>query len=83
MVVPYRSDPSENESVITVFVNGTAVDEVRTTESVDYDTAGMWLSIGALHQGDTQNFDGLIDEVRVYRSALSEDEIREIYRHAR
>jgi len=77
------SKVSENESVITVFVNGKAVDEVRTTESVDYDTAGMWLSIGALHHGNTQNFDGLIDEVRVYRGALSEDEIGEIYRHAR
>lgn len=74
---------SESESVITVFVNGTAVDEVRTTESVDYDTAGMWLTIGAVHEGDTQNFDGSIDEVRVYRNALTEDEIRELYRHAR
>ncbi|MDF1741146.1 MAG: hypothetical protein P1U86_18430 [Verrucomicrobiales bacterium] len=72
-----------NESVITIFINGEAVNEVRTTESVDYETAGMWLSIGAVHQGDTQNFGGSIDEVRVYRSALSEDEIREIYRHAR
>ncbi len=74
---------SGNESVITIFVNGEAVNEVRTTESVDYDTAGMWLSIGAVHQGETQNFGGTIDEVRIYRSALSGNEIRELYRHAR
>ncbi|GEM_PF-1637321 len=43
----------------------------------------MWIALGAVHYGETQNFNGTIDEVRVYRSALSADEIREIYRHPR
>ena len=74
---------SANESVVTVFVNGTAVSEARTHETVHYETERMWIALGAVHYGDTQNFNGTIDEVRVYRSALSADEIREIYRHPR
>ena len=43
----------------------------------------MWVTLGAVHDGNAQNFNGTIDEVRVYRSALSDDEIREIYRSPR
>lgn len=68
------------QCVITVFVNGMPVGEAKTAESVDYGTDGMWITIGAVHDGNAQNFNGVIDEVRVYRSALSDTEIRELYR---
>lgn len=74
---------SEKESVITLFVNGTAVSEARTTETIDYGTEGMWIAVGSVHQGENQNFNGAIDEVRIYRRALSADQIREIYRQPR
>lgn len=74
---------SSGQSTITLFVNGSAVAEVKTAETVDYDTDKMHVTLGASHDGGSQNFNGVIDEVRVYRSALSDDEIREIYRHRR
>ncbi len=74
---------SAQESIITVFVNGEPVGETRTTEAVDYRTDGMWIALGAVHRGESQNFNGTIDEVRVYRSALTDDEIREIYHYPR
>lgn len=70
---------SPTETVITLFVNGTPVGKAQTTEAFDYGTDNMWIALGAVHQGESQNFDGAVDEVRLYRSALSNDEIREIY----
>ncbi|HQW28142.1 MAG TPA: sialidase domain-containing protein [Verrucomicrobiales bacterium] len=74
---------SSGQSIITVFVNGTPVSEVKTTETVDYQTNEMWVTLGAVHDGNAQNFNGTIDEVRVYRSALTDEEIREIYQSPR
>lgn len=73
-----RKTPS-GECIITVFVNGTAVGEAKTTETVDYATDAMWITVGGIHDGNAQNFNGIIDEVRVYRGALSDDEIGELY----
>jgi len=74
---------SSGESIISVFVNGTLAGEVKTTEIVDYDTGKMHVTLGAVHDGSSQNFNGVIDEVRVYRRALSDEEIHELYRHPR
>ncbi|MEQ1841943.1 MAG: LamG domain-containing protein, partial [Verrucomicrobiales bacterium] len=74
---------SSGQSVISVFVNGTLVSEVKTTETVDYKTDEMWVTLGAVHDGNAQNFNGAIDEVRVYRSALSDEQIRELYEQPR
>lgn len=74
---------SSGKSVITVFVNGQPVSEVQTNETVDYGTEEMWITVGAVHDGNAQNFNGVIDEVRVYRSALTDEQIHEIYRFPR
>jgi len=74
---------SARQRAFTVFVNGEAVSEVRTSEKVDYPTNKMWVALGAVHQGQSQNFDGLIDEVRVYGRALSDKEIKELYQRPR
>ena len=70
---------SPAETVITLFVNGTQVAMAQTNDAFDYGTDNMWIALGSVHQGETQNLDGTIDEVRIYRSALSNAEIREIY----
>jgi hypothetical protein len=70
---------SATDSVITLFVNGTRVATAQTNEAFDYGTENMWIALGSVHQGESQNFDGAIDEVRIYGSALSDDEILEIY----
>ena len=64
---------------LRLFVNGTAVGEVKTAETVNYETAQMWTTIGAVDQGTWQNFDGEIDEVRIYDRALSTAEIAVLY----
>lgn len=74
---------SAQEYLVSLFVNGEAVGETRTREAVGYPTDGMWIALGAVEHGESQNLNGTIDDVRLYRSALSDNEIREIYRHPR
>jgi hypothetical protein len=39
----------------------------------------MWTTIGAVDSGGWQNFDGHIDDVRLYDRALSPEEVLELY----
>ncbi len=64
---------------LRLFVNGVAVSEVKTPETVNYETAQMWTTIGAVDKGTWQNFDGEIDDVRIYNRALSPAEIAVLY----
>lgn len=68
------------QRILTLFVNGEPVSEVRTTESVDYTTDRMWVALGSVHQGEGQNVDASLDEVRIYDRALSNEEVRGLYR---
>jgi hypothetical protein len=70
---------STRTRTIRLYVNGTQVNEVQTTEAVDYDTDGMWTTIGAVDKGGWQNFDGDIDDVRIYDRALTTAEINTLY----
>lgn len=62
-----------------LYVNGAPVSELQTTEAVDYDTEGMWTTIGAVDRGGWQNFDGEIDDVRIYDRALTQEEVLALY----
>ncbi len=62
-----------------LYINSRLVGEVRTDETVNYPTNKMWVVLGAVHGGETQNWDGTIDEVRLYRRALSAKEIEALY----
>ncbi len=64
-------------------LNGEKVGEVSTPETVNYPTEKMWMIIGGVDTGTWQNFDGLIDEVRVYDRALSPAEIGALYNQPR
>jgi hypothetical protein len=64
---------------LRLFVNGAAVSEVKTEETINYETAGMQTVIGAVDDGTWQNFDGEIDDVRIYDRALSPAEIGTLY----
>ena len=66
-------------SVLKLFVNGEQVGEERTSEVVNYPTDKMWMTIGAVDEGTWQNFDGLIEDVRVYNRPLSPAEIKALY----
>ena len=47
-----------------------------TTATLNYNTAGMWTMIGAVDNGNWQNFQGNIDEIRVYNVALTQQQVR-------
>ena len=70
---------SARTRTMRLYVNGELVNELHTLEDVDYDTQSMWTTIGAVHQGEGQNFTGDIDEVRIYDRALSPEEVRALY----
>jgi hypothetical protein len=70
---------SPRARVMRLYVNGEPVSEVKTKETVNYPTDKMWMAIGAVDLGTWQNFDGLIDEVRVYDRPLSPEEIKALY----
>lgn len=65
--------------VFRLYVNGDPVGETRTAETVHYDTGKMWVTLGAVDTGGWQNFDGLLDDTRVYNRPLSAAEIRALY----
>ena len=67
------------QSVLKLFVNGEQVGAVQTPEVVNYPIAKMWMTIGAVDQGTWQNFDGLIEDVRVYNRPLTPAEIQALY----
>ena len=62
-----------------LFVNGAAAGEEQTEETVNYETPNMWMTIGGVDKGTWQNFDGEIDEVRIYDRALTPAEIQALY----
>lgn len=64
---------------LKLYVNGEEIGEVKTAETVNYPTDQMWMAIGGVDTGTWQNFDGLIDEVRIYNRALSGTEIKALY----
>jgi hypothetical protein len=70
---------SPRNRALKLYVNGEVVAETVTDETVSYPTDKFWMTIGAVDTGEWQNFDGLIDEVRLYRRALSATEVRNLY----
>ena len=74
---------SPKQSSFKIYVNGEAAGETRTGEVVNYDTDKMWVNVGSVDFGDWQNFDGLIDEVRVYNRALTAAEVMALYQQPR
>lgn len=63
-----------------LFVNGELVGQVTSDEVVNYPTDKMWMTIGGVDEGTWQNFNGQIDDVRVYSRALPLAEIQALYR---
>ena len=67
------------KTALRLFVNGENVGEVTTPEIVNYPTDKLWMTIGAVDLGTWQNFDGLIEDVRVYNRPLAPAEIKALY----
>ena len=68
------------QRILKTYVNGQLI-RVETVNGkvIDYDTSGMWISIGAVDKGGWQMFQGVIDEVGIYNRALSKEEIRRLH----
>ena len=75
---------SAHKNAIRLYVNGEIVAEQETDESVNYPTNQMTTTIGAVDKGGNwQNFDGMIDEVRIYNRSLTPAEIKALYQQPR
>jgi hypothetical protein len=69
---------SRADARVVVYVNGEVVAEAATTE--DADMAGEW-GLGArvgYNIDDARHYTGLMDELRLFTRALSQDEIKTI-----
>ena len=74
---------SARQHAIRLYVNGEIVSEVETDETLNYPTEKMYTTIGAVDLGSWQNFDGLIDEVRIYNRSLTPAEVKQLYQQPR
>ena len=70
---------SERRHAIRLFINGELVSDVDTEETVNYPTAKFYTTIGAVDRGGWQNFNGMIDEVRIYNRSLTPAEVKSLY----
>lgn len=66
--------------IMSLYINGERVNQLRTEEVVNYSTDKMWVTLGGVDAGTWQNFDGLLDDIRVYDRPLSQAEIQALYR---
>ena len=62
-----------------LFFDGMVVDSQIATGVITYPTNQMWNMIGAVDNGNSQNFDGTIDDITVHNRALSTCEIWDIF----
>lgn len=74
---------SARQHALRLYVNGEIVSEVETDETLNYPTQKMYTTIGGVDLGSWQNFDGLIDEVRIYNRSLSPAEVKQLYQQPR
>lgn len=62
-----------------LFFDGMVVDSQITSGLIPYPTDQMWNMIGAVDNGNSQNFNGTLDDITVHNRALSICEIRNIF----
>ena len=74
---------SARKHALRLYVNGEMVAEEETDETVNYPTEKMVTTIGAVDRGGWQNFDGMIDEVRIYNRSLTPAEVKALYQQPR
>ena len=70
---------SPRKHAIRLYVNGELVSEEETDETVNYPTEKMFTTIGAVDRGGWQNFNGMIDELRIYDRSLTPAEVKALY----
>jgi hypothetical protein len=74
-LISFTADPNTNSQ--TLYIDGSAVRSEKYTISIDYSRVGQNTFIGTHGNGTAgYNFSGRIDEVRVYRKAISADYLK-------
>lgn len=72
----------DTNNVQKLYVDGSVASTTTYTESISYDTGGVGTDTFIGKHGDggtTYDFNGLIDDVRVYNVALSDSDIKSLY----
>ena len=68
------------EMILELWVDGRQVASTAVKGNFKYPTAGMATQIGAMDNGKSQFFNGVMDEVLIFRRALTPDEITTLSR---
>jgi len=63
------------EQILELWVDGRQVATTAIKGNFKYPTAGMATQVGAMDNGKSQFFNGIMDEMLIFRRALSPDEI--------
>lgn len=66
-------------SKVSIYVNGLLEDENPYSNTITYGSNPIEIGRYRAHPDDGYDFDGLIDEVRIYDRALSEKEVFDLY----
>ena len=61
---------------IYLYKDGILQNTTDIYHEIEYSTSSMWNMIGAVDDGTGQHFNGVIDEVAIYKRALSAEEIQ-------
>ncbi|MBA2882704.1 hypothetical protein HNR65_003058 [Desulfosalsimonas propionicica] len=68
-----------NESEGALYLNGEKIDETNNLTSEDFYYNDKVISIGGFNPEDYyHNFQGYLDEIKLFNSAFSESEIKEL-----
>ncbi len=64
----------------SIYINGILDNSETDTSTGTWETTGQYLMIGRLYNSsDSEYFDGVLDELRIYNSALTTDQIKLLY----
>ncbi len=73
----YHAVGTYDEQNVKIFVNGIEEASTPHTATISYSTEGLYIGN---RPSLTRDWDGLIDDVRIYNRVLSQDEIKRLYK---
>ena len=79
VAVVYDNASVTNDAVLYINGERTTIDYSEPGSGVDGSDSAINLTIGERSTDALRNFDGLIDEVKIYNYALDDDEIKTLY----
>jgi hypothetical protein len=70
-----------HEDVFEIWVDGELAESIQSSGKINYNTRKMTTQIGAMEEGKSQHFLGVIDDIQMFSRALTPEELREESRY--